>query len=185
MGMRRFDRVKIAHAVLGTWIALGAGLAARPARAADPEAVHVGISPDGSFRVRGPVAFHPLATEDAHEPVRTVGVEAVQHGAFDGVTKYVASCVVDAADRRGAAQRIEATLARWKAQAPFQYQTDVEIGKLAGVEFQLSDRQKTLRVRVVAPPGRTCTVLVQWNRFAKPRAEAVDRFLASFEPRKR
>ena len=53
-----------------------------------------------------------------------------------------------------------------------------------GVEFEMSDRQKTLRVRVVAPAGRTCTLLVQWNRVAKPRAETVDHFLGSFEPRK-
>jgi hypothetical protein len=61
----------------------------------------------------------------------------------------------------------------------------VTAGGTQGTEFQLSDPKKTLRVRVFAPAERTCTVLVQWNQWAKPREEDIARFLDSFATGKR
>lgn len=184
MRTRRVDRVTLAHGLLAVWIAIGAASVAR-GEAAGSETAHEGVPSDGSFRVRGPAAFRPLASEGKSGSENTVGVESSEAGAFDGVTKYVASCVREDGDRRDAAARIEETLAHWQRQAAFQYRKDVQIGKLAGVEFQIADRRKAMRVRVLAPPGRTCTLLVQWNHFAKPRAADVERFLASFELAKR
>lgn len=183
----RVDPVTIARATIAVaiamWIATGAAPAARAA-AEDAATAYEGVPSDGSFRVRGPVAFGRLASEGKRGSEDTVGVEASQAGAFDGVTKYTASCVREAPDR-DAAKRIEETLAHWQKQAPFQYRKDVKVGKLAGVEFQIADRRKAMRVRVLAPPGRTCTLAVQWNHFAKPRAAEVEGFLGSFELVKR
>ena len=159
--------------------------AAEPATTAAPGADgwFDGIPPDGSFRVRGPVAFQGFAQEDEKGPrgmQRTQGVRASQPGAFDGITKYVASCLIDASDRRDEKVRIEETLARWREQADFRYRRPVTNGKLSGVEFEMSDPAKTLRLRVFAPAGRVCTLFVQWNPYAKPRDEDIERFLASF-----
>lgn len=159
--------------------------AAEPATDAAPAADgwFDGAPPDGSFRVRGPVAFQSFAAEDgmnAGGTQRTQGVRATQPGAFDGVTKYVASCLVDVKDHRDDKARIEETLMRWKQQGDFLYRRPVANGKLAGVEFEMADPSKTLRLRVFAPTGRVCTLLVQWNPYAKPRDEDIERFLASF-----
>ena len=100
--------------------------------------------------------------------------------AFDAVTKYVASCRIDASDRRDAKERTEETLHRWNEQASFRYRQPIANGKLAGVEFEMADKAKTLRLRVFAPAGRVCTSFVQWNPSAKPSDETIARFLASF-----
>ena len=183
MRTRRVERAAIARACLALWIAIGAASAAN-AEAEASATAHEGVPSDGSFRVRGPVAFGRLASEGKRGSENTVGVEASQAGAFDGTTKYIASCVREAPDA-AAAKRIEETLAHWQKQAAFQYRKDVKVGRLAGVEFQIADRRKAMRVRVLAPPGRTCTLVVQWNHFAKPRAAEVEGFLGSFELLKR
>jgi hypothetical protein len=156
---------------------------ARAASNATSDAWFDGTPPDGSFRVQGPVAFEPFAVpSDKEGGAHTQGVRATRPGAFGAVTKYVASCVVDAKDQRPAKVRLEETLIRWHQQADFAYRRDVANGALAGVEFQMSDPQKTLRLRVFAPPGRVCTAFVQWAPVAKPREADIERFLASFTP---
>lgn len=147
-----------------------------------PDGWFDGAPPDGSFRVRGPAAFEGFANEDQKKApgVRTEGVRATQPGAFDGVTKYVASCLIDAKDRRPEKVRIEETLERWHEQAGFRYRRPVANGKLAGVEFEMADPAKVLRLRVFAPAGRVCTAFVQWNPYAKPSDETIERFLTSF-----
>jgi hypothetical protein len=185
----RSVRTAIACAVLLTSLATDRGVAAdrevKPAENATPAADgwFDGTPPDGSFRVRGPVAFQGFAQADEKDPKAkqsTQGVRATSLGAFDAVTKYVASCLIDASDARPGKVRLEETLARWKEQADFAYRRDVANGKLAGVEFEMSDPKKTLRFRVFAPPGRVCTLFVQWNPVAKPREQDLERFLASF-----
>lgn len=143
--------------------------------------------PDGSFRVRGPVPFQAFTQEDEKDradKARIDGVRASQAAAFDGLTKYVASCAVQPGDARSATARLDETLATWKKQAEFLYRRPVRNGKLDGIEFEIADPQKTLRVRVFAAPSRTCTLLVQWNHYAKPREDEIVRFLDSFALRK-
>jgi hypothetical protein len=164
--------------------------AAEPAATPKPAADgwYDGVPPDGSFHVRGPVAFQSYAQEDKEKPkesARTQGVRAIQAGAFDATTKYIATCVVDPSDTRGDKARLASTLVKWTVQADVAYQRPVTAGKLTGVEFQIADPQKTLRVRLFAAPERICTLYVQWNPYAKPRDEDIDRFLGSFALGKR
>ena len=183
------------HRSLAACIAFALLASGTPAaRAADPKPAagrdgwFEGVPRDHSFRVRGPAAFETFHQEDGKDPAhapRTEGVRATQPAAFDGVNRYMASCVVQEGDRRDAKQRIEETLAHWSAQAKFLYQRPARAGNLDGTEFQIADRTRTMRVRVFATRTRTCTVLVQWNRVAKPREDDVVRFLDSFTPSER
>jgi len=175
----------VALVVLG-FVALAAH-AAEKAPVPGTDGWYDATPPDGSFHVRGPVPFQAFLQED-DEPsaakARTDGVRASQSGAFDSITKYIASCSVLQGDERSAPVRLEAMLANWKKQADFLYRKPVRSGKLDGFEFEIADPKKTLRVRVFAARGRDCTVLVQWNHYAKPREDEIVRFLDSFTLRK-
>ena len=163
---------------------LVASAIASPVRAGEPapsdDEWHEGVPPDASFRVRGPVPFTVLPS-DGQAPTMQ-GVVATQPGAFGTPIKYVARCIAQPGDHRPDAARIEEAADFWRRQAAFAYQRDVRVGALAGIEFQLSDPGKTLRVRVLASPERVCTLFVQWNAAAKPRDAVIERFLGSFEP---
>jgi hypothetical protein len=170
---------------LATFATLAAvvALAAPPHAAASSDAWFEGRPPDGSFRVMGPVAFEPFTQEDEKDPASdsvTQGVRGTQSVAFDGKTHWIASCVVRRDDARSESERIEEALANWSKQARPAYQRPVKTGALEGLEFEIADRVKTIRVRLFAPPRRTCTVLVQWPHVAKPRPEDVARFFDSF-----
>jgi len=183
-------RAALACAVVLTSFPIGSPLLAAHAadEAAKPDDWYEGTPPDGSFHVRAPVPFETFAQRDSGGPeskAHTQGVRASQAGAFDAVTKYVASCVVDPDDRRKDEVRVQETLGRWAEQADFAYRRPVKTGNTPGVEFQMSDPSKTLRVRVFPARDRVCTVLVQWNPYAKPSEADIDRFFASFAFAKR
>lgn len=186
--MRRFRCVRVPTLrSASVAAALAFACAAFGARAADPAADgwREARPPDGSFRVRMPAEFESFQQESEKDPDRTLftqGVRATQSAALGGKTLYVASCVALARDARGARERIEETVAQWAGQSQLHYRAPVRAGSLDGVEFEISDRVKKMRVRVFAPRDRTCTLLVQWNLYAKPRAADVTRFLDSFEP---
>jgi hypothetical protein len=159
--------------------------AAEPTAAPKPGADgwYEGTPPDGSFRVLGPVPFQGYASEDKAKPKEqpaTQGVRASQVGAFDATTKYVANCNVDPSDRRGDKARLQSTLVQWTSQVAAAYERPITAGPHAGIEFEISDPNKTLRVRLIAAPERICTLFVQWNPVAKPREADIDRFLGSF-----
>lgn len=180
--------LRLRRILLVTCVASAACATAAHAADAKPDADgwYEGIAPDGSFRVRGPVPFEPFTqSPNSEAKSTTAGLRAAKRGAFDGKTQYIASCVRDPADARSADERIEASAADWKEQADFRYRRTVEAGAQRGTEFELSDPKKTLRVRVFAPPERTCTIIAQWNVWAKPREADVTRFLESFELRQR
>ena len=177
----------LACAVLLASFALGE----RSACAAEPSATdkpgadgwYDAAPPDGSFRVRGPLPFQSYAQHakgKSNQDVLTQGVRASQPGAFDAVTKFLASCTIDPSDRRGDKARIEANFVKWAAQVEPAYRRPIEVGKFPGVEFQMGDPKKTLRVRIIAGPQRICTLFVQWNAYSKPSDADIDRFLGSF-----
>lgn len=175
----RGRRVRVALAAVLAWAALDA-------RAAEPErdAWREGRPPDGSFRVRVPVEFEAFRQENEKDPeakVETQGVRATQSAAFDGKILYVASCLVVQGETRSESQRIEETVASWAAQSELASKRTIELSGVRGVEFELADRVKQMRVRILAPARRTCTVLVQWNHYARPSEADIDRFLDSFE----
>jgi hypothetical protein len=180
-------RAALACVIVLTFLSIG--LPVRAARAADAGAKQAaddwyeGTPPDGSFHVRGPARFEPYGVRDATKDtkVRTQGVRATQAGAFDAVTKYIASCVVDPDDKRKGIVRVEESVMLWQKQnVDFTYRRPFKVANVSGVEFQMSDPNKTLRVRVFPGPDRVCTVLVQWNPYAKPSDADIDRFLGSF-----
>jgi len=175
-------------AAFASLVALAAPLHAGERAPASGDGWFEGRPPDGSFQVMGPVAFEAFTQEDAKDPAHqlvTQGVRGTQPAAFDGKTLWVASCVERRDDARSESERIQETLAQWAKQARPAYQRPVKAGALDGVEFEIADRTKTIRVRVFAPPRRTCSVLVQWQHYAKPRPEDVARFFDSFTPTSR
>lgn len=191
----RFRRILSRRVCLLTCAAsIAIAFGATAVRAAEPSAVpgpdgwFEGAPPDGSFRVRGPVRFEAFSQEDARGSTGTdltQGVRATQPAAFDGTVRYIASCVERKPDTRSSAERMDESLAYWAGQVDFAYRREVAVGTEKGVEFQIADPNKAMRVRVYAPRGRTCTWLVKWDHFAKPRMEDVGRFLESFELRAR
>lgn len=179
----RFPLRRLASlAVIASCVALGAPLRAEEGA---PDGWFEGRPPDGSFRVRGPVSFESFRQDDDKDPARklvTQGVRGTEPAAFDGKTLWIASCIERTDDARSESERIEETIAQWAMQARPAYQRPVTAGALAGVEFEIGDQTKTIRARVFAPAHRTCTLLVQWNRYAKPRPQDVQRFFESFTP---
>jgi hypothetical protein len=186
--VRSARRAALACNILLAFLSIGLPVDAADAAKPAADDWYEGAPPDGSFHVRAPAPFQPFGVRDAVQTdnkIHTQGVRATQPGAFDAVTKWIASCVVDPDDRRKDVVRVEETLMRWQKQADFEYRRPVSVAKVSGVEFQMSDPNKTLRVRVFPGPDRVCTLLVQWNPYAKPKDEDVDRFFTSFAFAKR
>jgi hypothetical protein len=181
--VRTARRAALACAVVLTSLSIGLPIRAADAPTKSADDWHDGTPPDGSFHVRGPAPFEPYGVRDATQDtkVRTQGVRASQPGAFDAITKYVASCVVDPDDKRKDIVRVEESVMRWQNQnIDFTYRRPFKVANVSGVEFQMSDPNKTVRVRVFPGPERVCTLFVQWNPYAKPSDADIDRFLGSF-----
>ncbi|RIK96413.1 MAG: hypothetical protein DCC71_22445 [Proteobacteria bacterium] len=186
-----------AHALACAAIALAL---ASPARAADPkpdapaakpgpDGWYDAAPPDASFEVRLPGAFEATVDDGPDDEgvlMHSSGVRATVPGAFGGSTAYAAHCNRLEGEARTPRERVLAGVEQWEKLRPLQYRKPIEQHGVAGIEFQLKDDVKVMRARIVAPPdGRTCTVLLHWRPFAKPREADVAKYLDSFRVRAR
>ena len=177
-----------AVALLAVAMGVAIGVAGRAAFAADDDTHGIAwqdaIAPDRYFSIRFPGRYQtfsdPAETEDGHKG-QTIGVRGTVPGAFGGSSTFVASCIVAPDDDREAQARIGAVLEHWKSRTVLAYQKPIELDGSPGVEFQFADDVKVLRSRVYATPDRTCTVLVFWKPYSKPREADLVTFFDSFQ----
>lgn len=140
--------------------------------------------PNGYFQILipGPFdAFADPAETDNGVKGEVNGVRANLPGAFGGKTQYAASCVVAPGDTRTQKERIQAGMDHWERLTVLHWRKPIELQGVPGVEFQLADDLKVLRLRVYAPEDRTCTLLMHWRPFSKPTDAHIAKFFDSFQ----
>jgi hypothetical protein len=142
------------------------------------------VAPDHYFGIRFPGPFQmfsdPSETEAGHKGT-THGVRGIVPGAFGGSNTFVASCIVAPDDDRKPDERIKAVIERWEKRIVLDYRKPIDLDGNPGIEFQFADDVKVLRSRVYATPDRTCTVLVYWKPYSKPRDADLATFFDSFK----
>lgn len=140
------------------------------------------LPPDRFFRILIPGPFQTFDDSAEVDGLKgeTKGVRATLPGAFGGSNTYVASCVTAKGDDRTTKQRLQASIDQWEKLTALHWRKPLEQGGVPGVEFQLADDIKVIRVRSWAPAGRTCTILMHWRPFSKPPDADIAKFFDSF-----
>lgn len=148
-----------------------------------PDGWYDAVAPDASFEIRMPGVYRGFADEtktDAGVVTSTVGVRTNLAAAFGASTTYVASCTRQQGDARSAKERLQTVIDGWESRGTMQYRKPLESAKQPGIEFEMADDVKVLRVRVFAPAAGTCTLLVTWRAPATPSEAEFEKFFGSF-----